>query len=326
MGKCIRKARPVVAQPEAVPKASSLPSALETWPLHRLRDHPQQATIFHDLEGIEFEEFVASIRREGIKVPIEVTPEGVTIDGHQRRRAAERLGLTEVPVLVRHDLTGDPAASDRAHLKANLHRRQLSPIDQVRIARRLAEIEAGRPASRMTTRELKALSRHVSDRMGLSPRHVQRLLNISMLPMSIQKAFAAGGLTVVEADRVSRLTVRSQEKIAAEIEAGEDPARIVKPYFAAQKPARELKPGAAFERLLADLARGLDTLEGREEELPLRRDLEGELALLERFRDYCEVLGVAIKEKKEDWNRFLAEFGAGVPGGDSTDADCDQAD
>lgn len=309
---------------EAVRQTSA--DTLETWPLDRLRDHPEQAASFHDLDGTEFDELLNSIDREGIKVPIEVTPEGVTIDGHQRRRAAEELGLTEVPVRVRYDLAGNTAAIERAHLEANLNRRQLDPLDRVRIARRLAEIRYGRPLSRLRPYEIKLLREELGDRLGLSPRHVDRLINISKLQMEIQKAFSAGRLKVVEADRVSRLPVRTQEKIAESIEAGEDPAQVVKPHLAAQKPARGVKLGAVLDQFLADLARGLDSLEGREEELPLRPKLDQDLALLKRSRDSFEVLEAALLKKKEEWNRLLAEFAAGIPGGELADADLDPAD
>lgn len=284
---------------------------IETWSLDRLVDHPQQAALFHDLDGPEFDEFVANLEREGIRDPIEVTPYGVTIDGHQRRRAARRLGLSEVPVRVRYDLAGDEAGIDRAHLEANRNRRQLGPLDQVRIARRLAEIEAGRPPGQIAARELKALCGRVGERMGLSPRHAQRLLNISGLPMLIQKAFSEGRLKLVDADRISRLARRTQEGIAAEIEAGGDPARVVAPYL--ERPARKAKPGDAFERLVDELARALDALEGREGEIPrpvsrIRADLE----VLERFQVFSEVV-VPILEKRFEaseraWDEILADY------------------
>jgi len=42
----------------------------------------------------------ASITRFGFNDPIGITPEGIIVEGHGRWMAAQRLGLTEVPVLV----------------------------------------------------------------------------------------------------------------------------------------------------------------------------------------------------------------------------------
>lgn len=46
-----------------------------------------------------------SIKQYGFKVPIVVDSNGVIVTGHTRLRAAEKLGLTEVPVIVASDLT-----------------------------------------------------------------------------------------------------------------------------------------------------------------------------------------------------------------------------
>lgn len=47
----------------------------------------------------------ASIKEFGFKVPIVVDKENVIIAGHTRLKAAEKLGLKEVPVIIADDLT-----------------------------------------------------------------------------------------------------------------------------------------------------------------------------------------------------------------------------
>ena len=47
----------------------------------------------------------ASIKELGFKVPIVVDGENVIINGHTRLKAAHKLGLTQVPVIVADDLT-----------------------------------------------------------------------------------------------------------------------------------------------------------------------------------------------------------------------------
>ena len=49
----------------------------------------------------------ASIREFGFKVPIVIDKEKVVVAGHTRLKAAEALGLAEVPVVVADDLTDD---------------------------------------------------------------------------------------------------------------------------------------------------------------------------------------------------------------------------
>jgi len=49
----------------------------------------------------------ASIREFGFKVPIVVDKDGVIVTGHTRLKAAEKLGMEKVPVIVAKDLTPD---------------------------------------------------------------------------------------------------------------------------------------------------------------------------------------------------------------------------
>ena len=54
-----------------------------------------------------------SIQRYGFNTPIVVDSEGIVIAGHTRLRAARKLGLEEVPVLMRDDLTPEKAKAYR---------------------------------------------------------------------------------------------------------------------------------------------------------------------------------------------------------------------
>ena len=49
----------------------------------------------------------ASIKEFGFKVPIIVDQNSVIVAGHTRLKAAQKLGLTQVPVVVANDLTED---------------------------------------------------------------------------------------------------------------------------------------------------------------------------------------------------------------------------
>lgn len=49
-------------------------------------------------------QIAASIKEFGFNDPVEITPDNVIIAGHGRVLAAQKLGLTEVPVVVHHHL------------------------------------------------------------------------------------------------------------------------------------------------------------------------------------------------------------------------------
>jgi ParB family chromosome partitioning protein len=323
------KPEQVVVPPPAPAAAALSPPAgpptrgrVESWPIASLVEHDQQAALFHDLEGAEFEDLVASLERKGLEVAVDVTPDGIIINGHQRVRAARRLGWSAITVRVRDDLAGDRTAIDRAHIEANKNRRQLGPLDKVRLARRLAELELGREPGQISVDELKSLCGPVAEQMVRSPRHAQRLISISGLPMPIQKAFSVGKIKVEAADRVSRLPGRIQQRIVEEIEAGGDPAEIVARYL--PKSARKVRPDDAYERLVAELFRGLDALEGREEEI--RRsasEIRSDLEAFERFGHFREIVVPMLVRRREESERAWKEATATFGRGDNTDdIDC----
>jgi hypothetical protein len=287
---------------------------IESWPIEGLKQHHRQATTFHELDGAEFDDLVASLAREGLREPIEVTPDGMIIDGHQRKRAAVRLGWTEVTVRVRNDLAGDRTAIDLAHLRANKTRRQLDGLDKVRVTRREMELERGRTWAEFSAPEQEQLRDLLGKNYGYSSRHAQRLINILTAPMAVQQAVSRGLLPVVEADGVSRLGWTKQLQIAREIEAGGDPAEIVAPYLAARK--RPARPDDAFERLMAAVERGLDGLEGSEDQIrPSISDIGAVLRILERFKHFSETLAPILTHRFEEYERdrrkVMAELGLG---------------
>ena len=67
------------------------------------KDHPDE----------QVKKIVSSIKNYGWDQPIVVDGEGEIIKGHGRRKAAETLGLEEVPVIRRDDLTDAEAKAAR---------------------------------------------------------------------------------------------------------------------------------------------------------------------------------------------------------------------
>ena len=59
------------------------------WKVDDLRPHPRQSELFRDLSEIEFAFLAGDIKRNGLQQPIEITPDGTVIAGHQRLRPPE---------------------------------------------------------------------------------------------------------------------------------------------------------------------------------------------------------------------------------------------
>lgn len=73
----------------------------ETWPLERLIDYARNPRKNdHAVDRV-----AAAIKEFGFRVPIVAKSDGLVVDGHLRLKAARKLGLAEVPVVLADDLT-----------------------------------------------------------------------------------------------------------------------------------------------------------------------------------------------------------------------------
>lgn len=73
----------------------------ETWPIDRCIDYVRNPRKNdHAVDRV-----AAAIREFGFRVPIVAKSDGLVVDGHLRLKAAKKLGLTEVPVILADDMT-----------------------------------------------------------------------------------------------------------------------------------------------------------------------------------------------------------------------------
>ena len=73
----------------------------ETWPIERCIEYirnPRKND--HAVDKV-----AAAIREFGFRVPICAKSDGTVVDGHLRLKAAKKLGLTEVPVVLADDMS-----------------------------------------------------------------------------------------------------------------------------------------------------------------------------------------------------------------------------
>ena len=133
-----------------------------------------------DVEDSGLDELAHSIERRGIIVPIVVAPAGEgeyrLIDGERRMRAAMKLGLVEIPAVVRE--TDERTLGLEDAVVANQARRALNPIEEAQAFKRL--IDAG------LTR------RGVAHELGVSPRLVTDRLAMLELPQQLWEHLADG--------------------------------------------------------------------------------------------------------------------------------------
>jgi ParB family chromosome partitioning protein len=149
------------------------------------------------------QELADSIREQGIIQPLIVRQQGAgyeLIAGERRWRAAQLLGLTEVPVLVRE-------ADDRAVLELalieNLQRENLNPIEEAQGYAELVE-------------KFQLRQEDVARKVGRSRVTVANALRLLKLDGEIQAHVRNGRLSVGHAKVILGLSGAAEQKLAAE--------------------------------------------------------------------------------------------------------------
>ena len=75
--------------------------SFETWPIERLVDYARNPRKNdHAVDRV-----AAAIKEFGFRVPVVAKSDGLVVDGHLRLKAARKLGLSEIPVVLADDLT-----------------------------------------------------------------------------------------------------------------------------------------------------------------------------------------------------------------------------
>ncbi len=170
----------------------------------------------------ELDALAQSIREKGVLQPLLVRPIDAAgqaengafelVAGERRWRAAQRVGLHEVPVIVR--ALGDSEALEIA-LVENLQREDLSPLEEAEAYRRLLA-EFGRTQASLAEAVGKSRS-HVANTVRLLslPVPVRQLLDAGELSAGHARALLAAADPAVLAEEVVRrgLNVRATERL-----------------------------------------------------------------------------------------------------------------
>jgi ParB family transcriptional regulator, chromosome partitioning protein len=149
--------------------------------IDRIRPNPRQPRV--EFDDAALAELTTSIRAQGVLQPLLVRRLGdgdyELIAGERRLRAAERAGLTHVPVFARD--TSDVESLEMA-LVENLQRDDLSPLEEAAAYQRLIT-------------EFGHTQEEIAERVGKSRPAVANALRLLRLPESIKHDLARGRLT-----------------------------------------------------------------------------------------------------------------------------------
>ncbi len=168
---------------EAGGRLPSNPGGARTVPIEAIRPSPFQPRR-HFAEP-ELDGLAQSIREKGIVQPLLVRPvdDGAAdfelVAGERRWRAAQRVGLHEVPVVIRP--FADSEVIEIA-LVENLQREDLSALDEAEAYSRL-------------TREFGRSQASLAEAVGKSRSHVANTLRLLSLPAPVRRSLDEGALS-----------------------------------------------------------------------------------------------------------------------------------
>lgn len=190
-------------------------------PLDRVKESPlNPRKIFR--EG-PLQELAESIRAKGVLTPLLVRPtaggEYELAAGHRRRRASERAGVTEVPVLIRE-------MSDEDFLEVltvdNLQREDVEPLDEAEGFRALIDLWRAKREAIGAKGGYKDDVARVAERIGKSVSHVYSRLKLLDLNPRGRQYLQDGVITAGHAIILARLQPADQDRALEYLVCGAD--------------------------------------------------------------------------------------------------------
>ncbi len=152
---------------------------------------------------LDLDELAADIKKNGVLQNLIVRPSPLgkkrfeLIAGERRHRAAQIAGLADVPVVVR-DVSTDDALD--IQIAENLHRKDISPLDEAAAYERLREVLA------CSNDELAA-------RVGKKPEYVLARLRLNHLTEAVKQAFDDGVINLVMITEIAKYPSDAQTLI-----------------------------------------------------------------------------------------------------------------
>lgn len=162
-------------------------NGMQIWQLPIAEIVPNSEQPRRDFLRKEMEDLVASVKKHGILQPLIVTEKEDSgyelVVGERRLRAAQIAGLADVPAIIR---TATQQQKLELALIENIQRQDLNPIEEAFAYKRLID-------------EFNLTQQEVAEQVGKGRPTIANLIRLLELPDEIQKALAAGKLSVGKA-------------------------------------------------------------------------------------------------------------------------------
>ena len=189
-------------RPAEAPAPAPQSAGLMELAIDQIAPNPYQPRKTFNEASIE--ELARSVRQHGIVQPLVVTRAGENryklIAGERRYRAAQKAGLTTVPVVVKEEM-GEGDALQIALIE-NIQREDLNPIEEALAYHQLHE-------------EFGLTQEEISKQVGKERSTVANFLRLLKLPDNVKKLLASGQLSMGHARALLAVeSTKKQEQLA----------------------------------------------------------------------------------------------------------------
>jgi ParB family chromosome partitioning protein len=208
------------------PVAPTAPAGATEVPIAQIEPNPYQPR--KSFKDASIEELANSVREHGIVQPLVVTRAGEKyqlIAGERRFRAAQKAGLTTVPVVVK-DLT---RSGDRLQLALieNIQREDLNPIEEAHAYQQLHD-------------EFALTQEEIAKQVGKERSTVANCLRLLRLPETVKRLVATGELSMGHARALLSVEgAKRQEQLAERVV--RNGLNVRQTELLASGPAKEVK-------------------------------------------------------------------------------------
>ncbi|MFH0753485.1 MAG: ParB/RepB/Spo0J family partition protein [Candidatus Omnitrophota bacterium] len=236
-----------------------------------IKDNRFQPRLTYDV--VKIDELAVSIKEKGLLQPIVVRKSGdgfEVIAGERRLKAARKLGLEKVPVVIRN--VDDKEALVLALIE-NIQREELNPIEEAQSFRRLID-------------EFKNTQEDVARMVSKDRATVANLIRLLKLPNDIQKAVADGKISSGHARAILSVSDESSQMILF--------AEIIQKGLSVREAEEKAKTGIDRDKVISKIIK--NTLK------------DPEVATLEE--ELRQIFGtkVEIQNKRGNKGRLVIEY------------------
>jgi ParB family chromosome partitioning protein len=194
----------LIPQRQEAPAESHATQGLAEIPISQIQPNPFQPRKTFNEASIE--ELARSVRQHGIVQPLVVTRSGdkyKLIAGERRFRAAQKAGLTTVPVLIKEMMAEGDAL--QIALIENIQREDLNPIEEAMAYHQLHD-------------DFQLTQEEISRRVGKERSTVANFLRLLKLPDPVKKLLASGQLSMGHARALLAIeSPKKQEQLAGRV-------------------------------------------------------------------------------------------------------------